>query len=366
MKAYVSALSTLNPNKNAVFDQDILHTPCPPELSTSAPLWGVKEDAPTPPHHDSSAGTRLQHTPLESRSYQPESSTGQGQIKEGGAQPPGELSSRPTRIKQTIRAGPAASSLVSYNVYYRNSKSEIFKVSSLPETIFDGLKVEETESVLEIRKEVQAADKGDGLSDPFPPIISILSEKMIIYSPHLLKAIQQVVDYYPSHGYISSTDIMTRHRRLVLERPYRMLGGVRGKLKAMRERYENEAHDPSDEEAVANHVTAAHIKLLECELDKAQRVQIQEEEKRHRQNSPVASFDMLWLLFHPGRYVYTKIDGDMIGCRIRLPVWTTGRVGPNEAITSLTVNMWNLEFKGKRALLIYTPSNNIDALRNSY
>ena len=61
----------------------------------------------------------------------------------------------------------------------------------------------------------------------------------------------------------------------------------------------------------------------------------------YHQEPPVASFDMLWLLFRPGTEVYTIINDETICCRVLAAVWD--RLEPQ---VTMDLKMWFLDFNG--------------------
>ncbi|KAI1500145.1 P-loop containing nucleoside triphosphate hydrolase protein [Biscogniauxia marginata] len=151
---------------------------------------------------------------------------------------------------------------------------------------------------------------------------------MVINSPHLINALKAVVGYYPGtsfHG--DSVKIMA---------PYQVLVHHREALEVHRDK-QPEWHD--EKYALT---TAIHIDILLSFLDKTLGEQICQEEKRHRNSTPEATFDMLWLLLKPGEVIFAKYNHK----------WTPfvisrvygGTVGKGDGIVPWSINCWNITF----------------------
>ena len=216
------------------------------------------------------------------------------------------------------------------------------------------------DTILEMSKDVWLSEKAQPGEDL--KISSVTEESMTIHSPYLIDIMPQIVSYYPAS---KSTDSKLRpgHRALKILRPYRMLGGAREKLKLLREKYESEIsdRDPSsedkDEDVKRKRVTVKHVERLERELDKVLDEPMRLEIDGYGQTPPVASFNMLWLLFRPGTEVYTVINEQTVCCRVLTPFWDTSDAGVTH---TLELRMWFLDFNGKYPPNEYLLSSSID------
>jgi hypothetical protein len=118
--------------------------------------------------------------------------------------------------------------------------------------------------------------------------------EMIIHSKHLKAALSAVVSYYPGADFVG--------QRVTVPAPYRVLIHHRDALNQYKTN-QPACHDDSYRET-----TVKHINLLLDFLDSTYREQLRDEERRHRNNPPAATFDWLWLLLKPGEVIYVKKD----------------------------------------------------------
>ena len=224
----------------------------------------------------------------------------------------------------------------------------------MKESDYDNQKVEDSESVLELRKEGYLSQKAEDGKDLH--IAFLEKETMNIHSPYLMEIMAQAIGYYPASK-LAGSKIRGSHQSLVLSRPYRMLGGALPRFKEIREQYkydiseENGEMERDPEERKRKEITIEHIELLEHELNKV----LEEPLKREKQgySRGIASFDMLWLLFRPGTIVYTRINDEPRCCMVLTPLWTSTQMGEAGAPgkVELTVRMWFLDFNGQPSLV---------------
>ncbi|KAI4258647.1 MAG: hypothetical protein L6R42_004979, partial [Xanthoria sp. 1 TBL-2021] len=214
------------------------------------------------------------------------------------------------------------------------------------ESDYEKQKLIHQDSILEMCKDVLLSQKAQPGKDL--KIASITEESMTIHSPYLIDIMPQVVSYYPVSK-SSGSKLRAGHQSLEIVKPYRMLGGARPNLKILKEKYERElsARDPNseveDEEVKRKRITVKHVERLEHELEKVLDEPMRLEFDGYRQTPPVASFDMLWLLFRPGTKVYTVINDETVCCRVLTPVWETLET---RGRTTLELRMWFLDFNG--------------------
>lgn len=142
------------------------------------------------------------------------------------------------------------------------------------------------------------SDSGTSISEPYDRGLDnpkeVENTKMIIYSKHLINALNAVIGSYPGTNFLG--DFVT------ISAPYKPFIHHRDALA----RYRMAQPAYHDDEYAAT--TASHIDVLLGYLDKTYGDQIREEEARHRRNPPVATFEWLWLLFKPGEVVYTQVQ----------------------------------------------------------
>lgn len=237
---------------------------------------------------------------------------------------------------------------VAYKVRYKDSLlDKQWEERFFDESDYEKQKLIDQDSILEMCKDVLLSQKAQPGKDL--KIASITEESMTIHSPYLIDIMPQVVSYYPVSK-SSGSKLRAGHQSLKILKPYRMLGGARPNLKFLKEKYKRElsARDPNsedeNEDVKSKRITVQHVERLEHELDKILEEPMRLEIDGYRQTPPVASFDMLWLLFRPGTEVYTVINDETVCCRVLTPVWETLEVA--KGCTTLELRMWFLDFNG--------------------
>ncbi|KAK7956408.1 uncharacterized protein PG986_005630 [Apiospora aurea] len=233
---------------------------------------------------------------------------------------------------------------------------------TLSEGDYDGVETHNTESAFEMRKDVATIKPPSndrhlmqlGNSALDNDIVDhVTSEKIVIRSPHLLKVVKENI-YWPSSAFYDG------QKSLTLDSPYRSVGVYRDTLGQVLDRMKGRL---SREETVAKaadefpdsdlsdsdlRLTAHHLELFLCEVDKVQWHGIQLEKERH--NRKKATFDMLWKLYKPGMVVYTEKDGVKLACRVKLLIWSHGSVikaGPDDPYQRIEVVLWYLDHDGR-------------------
>lgn len=264
-------------------------------------------------------------------------------------------------LANSKQASPKMNSIapngVAYTMYYSKVKGESRHMVKLEEKDFDNIKESAAKAIFEVTKEVKTLDRfapcmlpeEESRADPEkPPLIeSVIEERIHIYSQRLLRAVTDVVEYWPSHGYLMSTN----GRSLDLVKPYRSLGSYREAFDIFCSSKKEESrllemYDlPNMEKIEENKNTVREVRLLMAEVDKHHASLVVEEKARHNREIPMATFEMLWLLFPPGVLTYAKIDGVEIACMVRMLVWRGGERN-NSTLTSVVVHLWYLDYNG--------------------
>ncbi|KAJ9133324.1 p-loop containing nucleoside triphosphate hydrolase [Pleurostoma richardsiae] len=246
---------------------------------------------------------------------------------------------------------PALSNPVTYEVVYTTDLMKRPRRLNLEESDYDAVVPQEQTVVLEIQKHVDVdMVENDRYSGPLGNnrVVKIRSEQMIIHSADLIDAVAEAVGYYPSGIWHGETNTMLGHSRsLKIIKPYRMFGiAERQALRKLQEKYRG-AISSADSEADAEkyRMLETQIGYLDHELEKSQGARTAEEEMRYNQDPPVATFNMLWLLFRPGSIVFTKIGNETVACRVYLLQWNRPEDG---LIYDVTVDMWYLDFDGQK------------------
>ena len=232
---------------------------------------------------------------------------------------------------------------------YMDNKGGFLEPSSwkgpMTEEEYEKVKETASTSIFEMKKSVKVVPPRTGHSLEDPVIDSIQSEYITVHSPRLLKAIKEVVQYWPSSSYYAG------QTKLVLAKPYRSIGVHKEGFDELERIYRSKASkllEDGHEDATEFQEAAEQISMLMKEVDKVQKVQVAEQKELYKQSPPSATFETLWMLFKPGIYVYTSIDGEEVACRVRLAVWDRGRsIGVDDPYVTLTVHMWCLDHNGK-------------------
>ena len=122
------------------------------------------------------------------------------------------------------------------------------------------------------------------------------STEMVIHSKHLKAALSAVVGYYPGTEFIGD--------RVTVPAPYRVLIHHRDALNQYK------TSQPSCHDQKYKETTMKHIDVLLGFIDQTFQEKLRDEERRHQNNPPAATFDWFWLLLKPGEVVYAKKDDE--------------------------------------------------------
>ncbi|KAF4629255.1 hypothetical protein G7Y89_g8889 [Cudoniella acicularis] len=116
-------------------------------------------------------------------------------------------------------------------------------------------------------------------------------KELIIHSELIIKALRAIVDYYPGQSLLGNT--------VSIKEPFSILVHFRKKLQEYKE---------SCDDAKTYH----HIGVLQKYLEGNLGDKILEEDQRYTKPTPVATFEMLRMLFKPGIDVYAQIDDQLM------------------------------------------------------
>jgi hypothetical protein len=257
----------------------------------------------------------------------------------------------PSTAPVTARTGQRAP-VVTYTIRYKESDfGSCWKHMTLKEQEYDEYRMGGSFPVFEILSDCSVNE------DPVPgkqlKISGLLDEKMIVYSPLLIDLLPTVLGYYPNTQSCGCRMGACR-RSLTLYRPYQVLGSAIPKIQEQRMKYQKEieegicnaVNDPEDFQNKS--ALIEHIKCLEHELDKVLKEAVSHEKKGYKQDQPVASFPMLWLLFEIGSSVLTDINDNPSCCVVRRLCWKSlpdveQQGGIKEV---LEIHMWFLDYNG--------------------
>lgn len=178
-----------------------------------------------------------------------------------------------------------------------------------------------------------AVTKSKALKSENLEITSIGETEMQIRSSALIKALRALVDYYPSQQLTGSIvtvpepyHFLLHHRKELIQALEPETTNLRGSL----------IHERPDQK------TVDHIQVLLAFLNSKYAKKIEEEERRHMNSPPTATFEMLWMLLKPGTKVYYEVEWE-------LAAFVVKEVKPNRPSNPnfYTVELWSLDFDGK-------------------
>jgi len=174
------------------------------------------------------------------------------------------------------------------------------------------------------RKKNQDAPEG---TDDFDER-SMEEKELIIHSEPIIKALRSIVDYYPGQSLLGNS--------ITIKEPFSILVHFRKELDEYRE---------TCDDAETYH----HIGVLQKYLQDNLGEKILAEDERYKRPTPVATFEMLWMLFKPGMDVYANIDDQRGGFVVQSCLATADPVKATKMgqLSPLKVMMWFLDFDGR-------------------
>jgi hypothetical protein len=181
----------------------------------------------------------------------------------------------------------------------------------------------------------------------------VLSEKIIIRSPSLLRDIRTTV-FWPSSAYQAG------RRELEINVPYRSISVYRTQFDTLLETYNvrlqslsaSDAQGVKDMDEKANlGKSILHLQLLLEEVDRVQAGNVKLEEARFARN--MVTFDMLWMRLTPGTYIYASINDTIVAGRVNLLIWDSEHGSQEDGYSSVTVHLWYLDHDGPQVLSLY-------------
>lgn len=163
-------------------------------------------------------------------------------------------------------------------------------------------------------------------------IAKVEKTTMVIKSIHLINALKAIVGYYPGISFLGES--------VKINAPYQVLVHHRDELA----RYQSS--QPATHDAEYASTTARHIDVLLNFLKKTLGDQIHEEEMRHDNVIPSATFDKLWLILKPGEVIYAKQDYKWTPFVISSVKDSSsdGEKGPS----AYTISCWNITYDSDR------------------
>ncbi|KAF4629313.1 hypothetical protein G7Y89_g8838 [Cudoniella acicularis] len=153
---------------------------------------------------------------------------------------------------------------------------------------------------------------------------SMEEKELIIHSELIIKALRAVVDYYPGQSLLGDT--------ITIKEPFSILVHHRKELQEYKE-------------ACGDAETFHHISVLQKYLEDNLGDKIHEEDARYLKSTPVATFEMLWMLFKPGQDAYAQLDDQRGGFVVQSCAPTAG--GKFGQPSPLKVMLWYLDYDGR-------------------
>lgn len=240
--------------------------------------------------------------------------------------------------------GSSSSPPIKYILSYRDSGS-IFKdetvdnIESLEPTLDQQNRQEE--AILEVTRivyiETMRKDYTISLEQQNLKLKSYGPCQLRINSTAIIQALAFVVDYWPGINLNSSS--------LTVEEPFAILYQHREALQDYAKTNVS-ATDQNDERCQRKRYADPHVKLLFEFLDirpEARKMHLERE--RYNRSKPVATFEMLWMLFSPGTDVFHNADG--FGSFKGYVVKRASGGGLDVSNASpFTITLWCLDFNG--------------------
>ena len=154
---------------------------------------------------------------------------------------------------------------------------------------------------------------------------SMEEKELVIHSEPIIKALRAIVDYYPGQSLLGDA--------ITIKEPFCILVHFREEL----EEYKQSCGDAE---------TYHHISVLQKYLEDNLGDKILAEDARYVKPAPVATFEMLWMLFKPGMDVYAQLDEQRGGFVVHscAPMTENLRFGQ---LAPLKVIMWYLDYDGR-------------------
>jgi hypothetical protein len=167
-----------------------------------------------------------------------------------------------------------------------------------------------------------------------PPIHSMGHTYIQINSVAVINALRAVVEYYPGQNLIG--DSMT------ISEPYTILVHHQEELRAYRENFAPEALKDADETCEAAKDTYEHLGIVLEFLESTLKDSLEKERERHRRDTPVVTYELLWTLFKPGTDVYYDTQGCGIfdSYIVRNVAWELNNGVP----VRYQIGLWNLYY----------------------
>lgn len=200
----------------------------------------------------------------------------------------------------TYKAGAFAQFNIISDVGYRTEyfsphTNKSLQVNHIPRTFSpDGLENRPAFEIVTVYD--TPATKFDNSTNALLPLSSLNHVHMVIYSPAILKALRLVVEYYPGYDLLGQP--------VTIPEPYAILLHHRKQLEERRKQFAQPSDQSEFSGCESERESYEHLGLLLDFLRKESYGKIDREEEGYRRATPVANFDMLWLLFKPGTDVY--------------------------------------------------------------
>ncbi|KAF2141541.1 uncharacterized protein K452DRAFT_308644 [Aplosporella prunicola CBS 121167] len=161
-------------------------------------------------------------------------------------------------------------------------------------------------------------------------INKINATRMVVHSPWLLKAIRDVVQYYPAQNLTGDT--------ITIHEPYHVLAHHVTELRDLRNRLALEKGSEDDEEDDAA-TTYEHLKVLLDFIEPHVERTVLPARRRLKKEEATTTYDDLWYLLRPGALAYAQHDDTWIGCVIKSVSYSE----ENEDEKKATAKVWFLD-----------------------
>lgn len=168
--------------------------------------------------------------------------------------------------------------------------------------------------------------------------VEVIERDIKIRSRQIIDVLKKIVGYYP--GVLLTAEVV------ILEEPYCLAFHHMTEIEAYLET-PTEGGELSDEASQArDKETRRHLKVFSDACWLHYRTLVDEETSRHRKPTPMATFQMLWLLFKPGTTVYIQMDRGLQACVVERLEFTYHEIC--RLSNSYMLVLWYLNSDGRK------------------
>ena len=223
-----------------------------------------------------------------------------------------------------------------YKVEYVDDKSDVvYTKESKDSTVVESILESAGHAALEVITRVRIAASNEGSTGIEPAsLLGVDKTSLKINSPAIIAALRSVVGYYPGQNFSDKS--------IIVDKPFAVLVHHREALKDYRAKFAPGGDQAGKDVCKRNQNAFSHLGLLEDFLEARTGASVAAERARHKRG--FATFDMLWLLFQPGRDIYVR---NRFNGSLQSRVMHSATVGNEKRKHEpFTLYYWNLDYDG--------------------